>query len=398
MRLPSALIKLSVALALLVIVAMSGTVARAGAARPETGKSFVVGTLASGVHPRRLAIASDGIAWYSGNLTFPQKGLDLGTGEAGFIGHLNRGGRPTRIALGDGTRAGAPVATPDGDVWFPESHEERGGTTSLQVVGYSPTGGTQSYPVGAGVTEIAGTAQLGGDIWFSGTAVLEGAARGVIGRVDLGAAGTVALFPLEPDCGAGGAITATADRIWFGESCPAAPSSGPSSERSALAEVDASGKITRLPLPTGDRPVAVTAASDTSVWVGMENPHYRRPTSLVHLDASGSLTSTRVRGANFPGMAVGPEGRLWFAALYPNFDQYDGLASIGPAGRRTRVICVTRNDYCELGIEQLAAGPQGELWWAAGLAPSHAIGGGGGSGLIEGEDLQRSRGFIGRVR
>lgn len=357
--------------------------------------------MASGVHPRRLAISSDGTAWYSGNLTYPQEGLDLGTDEAGFIGHLNPEGPPTRIALGEGTRAGEPVATPDGNVWFPESQGERGGVASYQFVGFSPTGSIQTYPVGGDVTDVEGTAEMGDEIWFSGTAVLEGTARGVIGRVEPDAAGALTLFALEPGCGAGPAITATADRVWFGESCPEASASTypvPPAERSALGEIDASGTVTRRPLPGGERPVAVAAASDTSVWVGMENDHYRRPTALVHLGAPGSSTAARVRGADFSGMAVGPEGRLWFASLSGGLAKYDGLATIGPGGRRSRTICVARSDYCELGVEELAAGPQGELWWVAGLAPSHLIGGGGGSGLLEEEALERSYGYVGQVR
>jgi streptogramin lyase len=240
-------------------------------------------------------------------------------------------------------------------------------------------------------------ATMGGNLWFSGWASVDGAERGVIGRIEPGAAGALSLFPLEPGCGAGEAFTATADTIWFGESCPLTSSySSTPPERASLGQMNSTGTIARLPLPAGEQPIAVAAGSDASVWVGMRNDYYRRPSSLVHVEAGGNLVERRVRYASFGGMAVGPEGRLWFASLDEG-PYYDAIASIGPAGRKSRPICVSGKHYCEGEIGELTTGPEGILWYAAGPAASHGIGGGGGSGLIEEENLARAAGFIGRV-
>ncbi|MBS1890528.1 MAG: hypothetical protein JST59_04495 [Actinobacteria bacterium] len=197
----------------------------------------------------------------------------------------------------------------------------------------------------------------------------------------------------------GEAFTATADTIWFGESCPlTASSSTKPPERSSLGQISSTGAITRLPLPAGEQPIAVAAGSDTSVWVGMRSDPYKlsRPVSLVQLEGGGTLVERRVRYASFPGMAVGPEGRLWFASLVRG-PYYDALSSIGPGGRKSRPICVSGKHNCEGEISQLATGPEGALWYAAGPAAYHGNSGGGAAGIIEYESLQRAAGFIGRV-
>ncbi|MFT3864482.1 MAG: hypothetical protein QM729_09425 [Solirubrobacterales bacterium] len=380
-----------------IFAALLVAAAPAGATKPGARRAKVLGTLAKGAHPSRLAIGSDRTVWYSGVHTVYYGGEWSQDNEGSFIGHLSPGGTPTETTLEPGTFAGQPVVVPGGDVWYPESHENAQGDTAFEVVGYSAAGRTQRYAVGSGVTDIDTMVTMDGNLWFSGWATVEGAERGVIGRIELGA-GALALFPLEPGCGAGEALAATADTIWFGESCPMTSSSSSRPlEGSNLGKIDSSGTITRLALPAGDRPIAVAAASDASVWVGMRNDNYRRPSPLVHLDASGKLVGRRVWGASFHGMTVGREGRLWFSSIVQP-TVYDGIASIGPAGHKSRPICVSGKRYCAGGISELTTGPEGTLWYAAGPAASHGIGGGGGSGLMEEENLERAAGFIGRVR
>jgi streptogramin lyase len=381
-----------------VIVALLVAASPAGARKPGARRGKAVGKLVDGAQPGALAVGGDGTVWYSGLHTRYYGGEYEEGNEGSFIGYLTPGGKPTETTLHPGTYAGQPVVGPAGEVWFPESHKDAQGNVSLEIVAYSTAGKTQSSGVGSGVTEIDAMAAMGGDLWFSGLANIEGGERGVIGKIELGAAGALTVFPLEPGCGAGKAFTATADSIWFGESCPPPPiTSNQPPERSNLGQMNSTGAITRHPLPAADQPIAVAPGPDASVWVGMRNIDYRKPSSLVRLQAGGNLVERRVRYASFGGMTVGPEGRLWFASMVRG-PYYNALASIGPGGRKSRPICVSGKHYCEGEISELTVGPEGSLWYAAGPAASHGSGGGGGSGLMEYESLQRAAGFIGRVR
>jgi streptogramin lyase len=378
-------------------LALPLTAAPASAEDQGARSGQLVGTLPEGAHPGRLAVGSDGTVWFSGIHTGYHGGVYDRDAEGSFIGHLPLGGKPAETTLGKGTSAGPPVAVPGGDVWFPESHKGAARKETFMVVGFSLTGPTQSYVVGDGVTGIRGMATMGGDLWFSGSARVGGSERGVIGRVALSAAGAVTLFPLPPRCGAGGAIAATADAVWFGETCMRVTSAGKHRVRSAhVGRVDASGAITRLPLPRGDKPIAVATDPDGSVWIGMQDENFGTPARLVRVEATGSLERLRVPGASFYGMAVGPEGRLWFSSVVQS-PYYDGLGSVGPGGDTSQPICTVAN-LCSLQIAALTTGPEGTLWFTAGLAPSHGIGGGGGSHLLEDEALQRAPGYIGRVQ
>jgi streptogramin lyase len=366
------------------------------AAKPGQRHATIIGTLAESSHPRGLAVAADGTVWYSGQRDFSLYAPPSAPPVGPFIGHLGPGGAPIETALAEGTAAGPPVAVPGGDVWFPEVHRVEGVPSSVEVVGFSSAGQTQAYPVDAGVTDIDALTTMGGDLWFSGTALVDGTERGVIGRVSLATAGSVSVFPLRPGCAAREALAATPDEVWFGEYCPgSAPRKG--SGRAKLGAIEATGSISRLPLPKGERPIAVAAASDSDVWVGMANRHYRRPTNLVHLGAGGRERQIRAPGAQFAGMAIGPEGRLWFATSNRGL-YYNQLASIGQDGSRSRPIAVGTPRSGNYGAEDLTTGPEGTLWFSANLAGFLGIGGGGGARLMENEDLERSAGVIGQVR
>ena len=379
------------------VTALLLAAAAAGAAKPGERHGKIVTFLPTvGAQLSKLAVAGDGTVWYSGYRTYYYEGTYDREAEASTIGHLTPGGQPTETALPKGTSAGGPVAVPGGDVWYPETDANEGAAPTVEVVGFSVAGGSQAYPVGAGVTEIDAMTTMGGDLWFSGSTGTGEGRRGVIGRVSLTGAATVSLFQLEPGCAAGEALGAGVDKVWFGEYCPgAAPTKG--TGRAALGSIDATGSIARLPLPPKQKPVAVATAADSEVWVGMEPTRPGRPAPLVHLDAAGVETQMRVPYARFDGMTVGAEGRLWFSSVVQG-PYYSGLASIGPAGHRSRPFCTGGSRNCSQAAEALASGPEGTLWFVGDLAGSFGTGGGGGAGLIEGEALQKARGVIGVVR
>jgi streptogramin lyase len=386
----------------LLALLLAGSPAEAAKPRPSHGR--LVGTLAEAAHPEWLTVGGDGTVWYSGYHTrfygTPPGALSYeGKNPAGpFIGHIAPGGTASETTLPEGDTAGQPVAIPGGDVWYPESHQDAAGEAAFEVVGFSAAGETQSYPVGSGVTRIEAMTTLDGDLWFAGSALLAGVQRGVIGEVALTAAGAVTLHPLEPGCGAGEAITATSDAIWFGEDCLRAGGEGTKqAASSSLGRIAPSGQVSRQALPAGDRPVAVAANSDGSVWVGMRNSDYRKPTPLVHFRSGRPPQRLRVPGARFYGMAIGPEGRLWFPSLFSPIS-YNGIASIGPGGKRSRPTCAVKMRGCGIEVDALEPGPGGKLWFTAGAAYLLYHGGGGETGLLENIDQERSPGYIGYLR
>ncbi len=376
--------------------------APAAAKPPRSPRGRLVGTLAESAHSEWLAVGGDGTVWYAGVHTRfygtpPGSYSYEGGAEGFFIGHVSPGGTLSETTLPKGDTAGQPVAVPGGDVWYPESHEAAGGA-DFEVVGFSVAGQTQSYPVGSGVTWIETMTTMDGDLWFAGSALVGGAKRGVIGKVAPADAGAVTLYQLEPGCRAGEALTATSDAIWFGEYCPRAGRAGAKRHASSsLGRIDSSGRITRRALPPGDRPVAVAARSDATVWVGMGDGDYRKPARLVRVRADGSPQLLRVPGARFYGMAIGPEGRLWFSSTFAP-TRYNGVASIGPDGKRSRPVCAVKMHGCGIEVKSLRAGPEGKLWFTAGPAFSLYNGGGGETGLLTQIEVARAPGSIGYLR
>jgi streptogramin lyase len=362
--------------------------APAGAAKPK-----LVHTFGEGVHPGALAVDGEGAAWFVGSKNYPARS----SGPSYFIGRLGPEGKVSRFPIAAGHGAGAPVAMPGGDVWFsevPKSGPEAAGVA--EVVGFTAAGQAQSYALGSEVVAIEAMTQMGGELWFSGKAMIAGSEQSTLGSVAVSTGGAVRLFPLPSGCRAP-AITATATAVWFGETCERGTIPQAELAGSAVGTIDAAGNITRQPIAIVDVPQSAAAGPEGTVWFGTTVGNYNLAESrAVRITAAGELAEFKVPEAGFfDGVAVGPEGRLWFD-LFGYVDRRHPLGSIGPAGHIGRRGCLERQS-CGLSPSGFTTGPEGDLWFV-GLSADRANGGGGGAGLMQEEAFEREPGTIWRLR
>jgi streptogramin lyase len=143
--------------------------------------------------------------------------------------------------------------------------------------------------------------------------------------------------------GTGFGITVGADRnIWFVEE-----SSTTSTNSICRATVD--GQITKF-RATNDEPGGIALGPDGNLWFTDFGEIV--PSRIGRITPSGVLTEFTPPVQHAGGIAAGPDGNLWFTALG------QGVGRISPSGDTA----VFRTGDAGYGI---AAGPDGNLWFAS---------------------------------
>ena len=207
------------------------------------------------------------------------------------------------------------VAGPDGAMWFTEERADRIGRITT-------AGALSEFPLPPGSEPRAIVVGADGAMWFT-----EYGSR-KIGRIATD--GTVAEYPLAPGTGSPNRLTLGPEGdVWFTEAIGTSVTGYADSLADEVGRVDPQGGLTTF---------AVAAQS----------------------------------GGTGP-IAIGPEGRLWFATgRGPTAE----MEWIEPDGRSGLPICA---GACSSPVSDLALGPEGRLWASY---DSPLNGGGGGSGLL----------------
>lgn len=325
-------------------VGAAGGIYRAPVASPPDGagtiREFSVGISAnSGV--RDIVVGSDGNMWFNepylwkvakitsaGTVTefssgISQTGALIGGMAAGPDGNLwfteyyfgfpnpadvNRVAKVTASGFVTEYTAGITpnsdavqiTAGPDGNMWFTES-------TSNQIAKITTTGTVTEY--GNGVSPNAGpyyiTAGPDGNVWFTETNY---AAHNI---AKITPAGVVTEYPAGSSS-PGHIITGPDGNIWFGGN--------------GITKSTTSGAMTQY--LAGTTVGALAAGSDGTIWFisGASGDNQ----SIVQMSTNGSVLATYTSGidlyAQLVGLALGPDGSIWFTDQRNN---HVGRLSIG---------------------------------------------------------------------
>jgi virginiamycin B lyase len=289
--------------------------------------------LGAGTRPQALVTGPDGNLWFAGI-------RNVSGGFADVLGKVTPKGKVTEFALGthSANLGLSDIAVgPDGNLWFAEGGRTKVGriTTGGQITEFA-------LPDGAGsATAIA--AGPDGNLWFTES----GAPR--LGRITTG--GEVAEFPLG---GArefwGGDIAAGPDgALWT-----TLPGAG------TIARIGTDGAETdfRLPEePPAGYPNDIVLGPDGALWFGKS-----QSATLGRVTTSGEITQLALpEGQTISALTSGPFDNLWYAI---------GGGRIGwaiPGVAQGTTACINQ---CSAPVTDLAEGPEGRLWFVAGVGGS----------------------------
>ena len=331
-------------------------------------------------HARSMTAGPEGAIWFSG-----ERASTASTTGAAVVGRIDQSGASAIFDLPPGRSAGKIAAGPDGNLWFAETFANKRGNLVARIGRMTPTGEFTEWRLGNHVGGVEGVAAGPGDaIWFTAVYWVSGRKRATVGRID--GDGRVRRFPL-PSNASPGNITAGPDgNLWFVED---------GGGKGTIARLTPAGRITEFPLPGRGRvPNRIVVGAEGKLWFGEQTARYAnnfRP-RLGRISTSGRITEFHAPGAGYTaGLAPKPGGGVWYLGLLKAGPL--GIGSAGPGGAAVAPVCV-KVDPCDTDADALAVGPDGSLWFSASTYYAHN--GGGGSGLMEGNEEAAEAGLIGR--
>ncbi|HEX5988787.1 MAG TPA: hypothetical protein VFY75_01070 [Solirubrobacterales bacterium] len=317
---------------LLAAISVSACAGQALAAKDLVGQVREF-KLAPGTRPEALAAGPDGNLWFAGVRY-------LGTGFADVAGKVTPGGEVTEYVIGvhpENLGLSDIVAGPDGNLWFTVGGRPRVGriTTEGQVTEFTlpdPQASPMSIAVGSD-----------GNLWFT---EFRG---GKVGRIAPG--GEIAEFPLHDSFG----IAAGTDgALWL-------------TGATVVSRLGTDGAGTSFPLPPSiEYPGEIVAGPDGALWFGINSRFGAGATpGLGRIGTDGQISQIPVPGGRQTyALSSGPYENLWYS---------NGGGRIGwiiPGVVTGDPACI---NSCRAPIADLAEGPDGKLWFAAGTEPGQAF-------------------------
>jgi virginiamycin B lyase len=334
--------------------AISGGRASVGRVTPAGEVSEFNGPVPKNDEPAGIVLGADGNIWFTLN-----RGINLLPREqhGPAVGKVTPSGEITIYQAGLDPKygIGAPVAGPEGDVWFTTS----GPGTQRSVASISPSGQITRYPVTIGDPgDQLGQLAVGadGNLWFTKP---EGGGPTAAVLVRLAAGGTMTEFggelpgfdPVEPVAGPDG-------NVWFLEA----------SREGGIGRITPSGQISVF--RTGFDKVAGTtgllSGPGGALWFASQSP------PLVGRVTTSGETQTFSKCLRYTQPYFGPEtlvagsdGNAWFTSIasreLPGISDPPSIGRITPGGAITQI-------YGGVNLEPrwIAAGGDGAIWFSGG--------------------------------
>ncbi|HEU5063413.1 MAG TPA: hypothetical protein VFT79_09725 [Solirubrobacterales bacterium] len=281
--------------------------------------------LGAGTRPAALVAGPDGNLWFAGYRYVPE-------GFADVVGRVTPGGEVTEFTVGvHSANVGlSDIAVgPDGNLWFTEGGRPKVGriTTGGQVTEFDlPNPDASPDAIAAGpdgnlwFTEFrggrVGRVTTGGEVAEFPLGDAYGIAAGPDGNLWLTGAttisrlatnGTSASFSLPPSIEYPGEIVAGPDgALWFGFNSRFGAGSTPGLGRMAI-----DGQVSEVPVPGGRQTFALSSGPFDSVWYSNGGGRIGWIMPGVVTGDPACINSCR---APITDLTEGPDGRLWFAA------------------------------------------------------------------------------------
>lgn len=268
--------------------------------------------------PSGITAGPDGALWFTEE-------------DGNRIGRITTAGTITEFTVPtNASRPSKIVAGPDGNLWFTENDGNQ--------VGRLTTGGTFnefSSGLSSGANPDGIVKGPDGNIWFTEF----GAKK--IGRITTG--GTITETPALGSGGAPGDIEVGPDsRLWFLE------------EPNKIGAIDPQTRtINEFNLSAGTSPSGIAASSGALWFTGFDSNEIGR------VATDGTVTNhfpTPTAGSQPSGIALGPDGALWFT---------ETSASANKIGRMTTGGLITEFTIPTPSSDpsDIVAGPDGNLWF-----------------------------------
>lgn len=315
--------------ALLAGVVLSACAGNALAAKDLVGQVREY-ELAPGTRPEALVSGPDGNLWFGGVRYLGGGNFASVAGKVGLSGQVSEYTVATQAA---NVGIGDIAVGPDGNLWFTEG--------GFAKVGRITTAGAVTEfdlpdPAARPASIVAGP---DGNLWFS---EWQG---GKVGRIT--PAGQVAEFPL-PGGGASGIAVGPDGYLWL-------------TQATTIARVATDGTSTPFPLPPSiEYPGEIVAGPDGALWFGLQSRFGLDATpGLGRIATDGGVSQVPVPGGRQTfALSSGPYENLWYS---------NGGGRIGwiiPGVVTGDPACISS---CQAPIADLAEGPDGKLWFAAGV-------------------------------
>lgn len=330
-------------------------------------------------HAFSMTAGPEGAIWFAGRRAYTPDA----TTESEVVGRIDREGR-VKVFDVPGRYLGQIVAGGDGNLWFTFGHVNRRGYVVGRIGVLSPAGGYDEYRLGNHVGFLRGlTAGPNGSVWFTVSYRAAGHLRGVVGRID--ASGSVRRFMLPLRHRPGRIVAGRDGSLWFTERV---------GKSGGIGRITPAGRVTHFPLSgRGRQPSGLAVGPDGEVWFGIQPSIYPpgRQAKLARIAADGAITEFPLPAEAPYALVAGPAGRLWYTAA--TAEGPVGIGSIGGDGTATLPACVTAAP-CKTDAGSLAVGPGGELWFAA--STFYPVGGGGGTAIFKNLEKEAEAGLVGR--
>jgi virginiamycin B lyase len=308
---------------------------------PEVATQTQTYTLKPGTRAIDVTFGPDGNLWFTW--------VSYRDASSEGIGRMTVDGEVEEISLGDSGQfsIGGIDSGPEGALWFARS--------AAGSIGRAfPGGSVDSFPLpdpGAGPVGVA----VGGDgtVWFA-------EAKGDrVGRI--GPDGAIVEFPLPSGSEPTGIAVAPDGNLWV-------------TERGAgrIARIAAGGDLTSFQLPGKPWvPSSIVSDAGGNLWFNDES----RP-RIGRIVPSGEVDAFPVPGeAGTGALAVAPSGQVFYA-------QRTSIGRISPEGQARLPGCAIPT--CDRPVTGMAVGPDGHVWFGTGTRIVEG-GGGGGHLLLPGE-------------
>jgi virginiamycin B lyase len=317
--------------------------------------------LGAGTRPQALVTGPDGNLWFAGI-------RNVSGGFTDVLGKVTPRGQVTEYALGthSGDLGLSDIAVgSDGNLWFTEGGRTKVGrvTTAGQITEFDlPSGSGTPNSIAAGPD---------GALWFTESAVAR------IGRITT--EGSVAEYPLTGvrEFWGGGIAAGPDGALWA-----TLPGGG------AIARIGTDGSVTDYPLPEeapAGYPNDIVLGPDGALWFGKS-----MSATLGRIAPGGEISQIELqRGRTISALTSGPFDDLWYAL---------GGGRIGwviPGVAEGTTACINQ---CSSPVTDLAEGPEGKLWFAAGVGGSSFYSGPGTIGTFAPPPLEIRVVGDGRVR
>lgn len=315
----------------LLLIALLGLLALPGAAvaAPNVVGQVEEFPLGPGTRPTAIVAGPDGNLWFAGVQYLP------GSNFADVVGKVTPAGKVTEFQL-DMHSANLGLSDiavgPDGNLWFTVGGRPKVGriTTAGEVKEFElPAADAKPGSIVAGPD---------GDLWFTEWQ------NGKVGRIT--PSGEVTEFAMLDGRNPGDIAVGADGALWVTESLAG-----------RVARIGTDGSQTDFPLPDpGGYPGHIVAGSDGALWIGKQ-----RGGVLGRITTSGEASELPVPGGRQTfALSSGPYGDVWYS---------NGGGRIGwviPGVLTGTAACI---DSCRAPITALTEGPDGKLWFAAGVEP-----------------------------